>query len=84
MSQSIIPEPRRFDLAQMPRSWPAFRRPTFLATLVGSVRRVLHRRRERLILATLDDRALSDIGIGPGAIDHAVRHGRGVDGYARR
>ena len=79
MSQGIIPETHRFDLAQMPASWPAIRQPGFLTGLFASIRRAWHGRRDRFLLATFDDRALSDIGIGPGAIDHALRYGRDAD-----
>lgn len=79
MSQGIIPDTHRFDLAQLPERWSAFRRPAFVASMIGSIRRAWRRRRARSVLATFDDRALSDIGIGPGSIDHAIRFGRDAD-----
>jgi uncharacterized protein YjiS (DUF1127 family) len=51
-------------------------RPSLLARLVAILAREWRIHRDLRVLQTLDDRALRDIGIGPGGLYHAVRHGR--------
>jgi uncharacterized protein YjiS (DUF1127 family) len=51
-------------------------RPSLLARLVATLAREWRIRRDLRVLQTLDDRALRDIGIGHGGLDHGVRHGR--------
>jgi uncharacterized protein YjiS (DUF1127 family) len=49
-----------------------------LARLVAALAREWRIHRDLRVLQTLDDRALRDIGIGVGGLEHAVRHGRSI------
>jgi uncharacterized protein YjiS (DUF1127 family) len=51
-------------------------KPGLLARLVAALAREWRIHRDLRVLQTLDDRALHDIGVGPGGLDYAVRHGR--------
>ena len=47
-----------------------------LALPLSAVLREIRARRDARLLASLDERGLSDIGLARGGIDHVVRHGR--------
>ncbi len=49
-----------------------------LVRLVAALAREWRIHRDLRVLQTLDDRALRDIGIGVGGLEHAVRHGRSI------
>ena len=49
-----------------------------LARLVAALAREWRIHRDLRTLQTLDDRALRDIGIGNGGLEHAVRWGRSI------
>ena len=51
-------------------------RPSGLKSLFSAMMREIRIRRAMREVAALDDAALHDIGIGPGNIEDAVRHGR--------
>ncbi len=51
-------------------------RPTVLKNLFSAVMREIRLRRAMREVASLDDAMLHDIGLGPGNIEDAVRHGR--------
>jgi uncharacterized protein YjiS (DUF1127 family) len=51
-------------------------RPSVLKNLFSSVMREIRLRRAMREVASLDEAMLQDIGLGPGSIEDAVRHGR--------
>ena len=53
-------------------------KPNLLAQLATNLLREWRTRRDLRALERLDDRALRDIGIGPGGLEDAVRHGRSM------
>src|SRR5215207_2966435 len=53
-------------------------KPNLLAQLATNLLREWRTRRDLRALEQLDDRALRGIGIGPGGLEDAVRHGRSM------
>ena len=84
MSQGIMSDVGRFDLAQTRGSSTDRPGARIAGPLLAAIGRAWRRHRDRFALATLDDRALADIGIGPGGIEHAVRYGRDADAGRHR
>jgi uncharacterized protein YjiS (DUF1127 family) len=61
------------------------RRPSLLGRIGRRIAAELRARRDMRELAALDEAALHDIGLAPGGLEDAVRHGRPLDAaFTRR